>query len=986
MTKTMLLLGACALPLLAAAHAQPGEPAAVDAANADDLDEIVVVGTRAAIRSALERKREADAVVDAITAEDIGQLPDLSIAESLERVTGVTANEDRGRPTQLIVRGLSADFTLTTLNGRELASGGNGREVTLGLFPSELITTAVVRKSAVADEIAGGIAGTIDLQTLRPLDRGNRRLLSANARAVYRDNQADVEGVNNPGWRGSFAYADRFADGRIGIAFGASYLDQPLLTDSILNAQPSLPRTGFDRTNGFGDIDGDGVLDFVPSAAFRYNLEGGNQERLGLLGAAQFKPSDNWDINVDVLYSESDQDFVQQNLIFPFVPGFGANSVRFDTIITDDAAVGDTTTIGGDPIQTALLTGAELSNVRLNVENTYRQLKEETLSGGINVAYENDLWAVAVDASYSTVDANRPFVSNTFRRDGLSAIYSYEPGEVPNLLLSGADLSDPVTSGNARQGFQAQLLNFGDGNQLEDDILSGRFDITRKREGSFFTDLSAGVRYVDRSKSNVRDVDAYGFGRLRGVFAPGVNPPPAANQAVADAAAPFIGASPFGRTFDDAGALVPRGVAFVDPQGFFEAAGELDPLGRDARDFTDGTFDVDEESWAGYVRADFEGTAGGRGLRGNFGLRVVHTEVSTSRVGASFTAARDGDGNLTGLTIDDINEETVEFEEVDNDYTNWLPSLNVVYDLQDDLLLRFAAGRAISRPVFSLMGEALQLTNATVAGEGEAAEALVFRGSSGNPLLDPYQSDQVDLSLEWYPSDDLAIVAGVFYKNISDFVANQSRVVSIPTDDGEDVAFLINSPINQEGSDDFYGLEFGYQQAFTGLPGWGQFLGVQANYTWLGTTLENPISVPIGNGANQGVAADLCSSDDPDDLNVICATAVQPPNNFAEHTGNLIGYFDNGAFNFRLVGNYKSEYPRQGDNLDQYRVQEAEFQLDASLAADLTDRVRLIAAATNLTNEPARLYFTDPFGGGDADFHRYTEFGTTYTLGLRVRM
>ena len=979
--RQVLLTGAAASALAGAAAAQEGgEPAAVE----DRVtDEIVVVGVRQSIRSANDAKREADGVVDAITAEDIGQLPDISIAESLERVTGVTANEDRGRATQLIIRGLSADFTLTALNGRELAGGGNGREVTLGLYPSELITRALVRKSTVADAIEGGLAGTIDLQTLRPLDRRGARLVSGNLRAVYQDEQGDVEGVDNPGWRGSVAYADRFADGRVGIALGASYIDQPLVTDNLVIGQPSLPRVDPSvPPGGFGDTDASGVVAAVPGAAFRYNLEGGNQKRLGLLGAVQFQPTDAWDINLDVLYSDSDQDFTQSNLIVPIYPG-----LRFDGVEVDDDAVADATSLAGATVRTGLLTGADLSGVRVNVESFYRELLEETISGGLNATYETDSFAFSADLAYSQAEANRPFVGNTFRRNGLTGRYDYEPGGVPSLTLSGEDIAAPTFAGTAGQGFQGVLLNFGDPYQLKDEVVSGRIDGTWKRDGSFFTDLSAGVRYVDRDKSVSRDVDAYGVGPLRGLFAPAGTPNGPANDLVAAAGAAAAVASPFANPFDDTSIVTPGAPFFVDPRALLDAAVvDIEPQGLNARDFTDGTFDVEEEAVAAYVRADFEAVAGGRPLRGNLGLRVVRTDVLTTRVEPSFTATRDDSGQVTGVTIDPINADTVVFNEIENDYTNVLPSLNLVYEVQDDLLLRFAAGRAMSRPVFSLVGNSLTLQSAVEADETDAS-GLVFRGAAGNPELEPFESDQVDLSLEWYASDDLTLTGGLFYKSVSNFITNESSVVTFPDSEGGDVAFLVNRPVNDDEAEDFYGLEVGYQQAFTMLPGWMDGLGVQANYTWLETSLENRVDFPVGsrNGGQAGTLCEVGTVTGTQDA--ICLTTVQAPNNFAEHTGNLIGYYEKGGFTFRLAGQWKSDYPRQGDNLDQVRVQDDFFELDASLAFDLGENVRFIGAATNLTNEPARVYFTDPFGGASEDsLNRYTEYGTTYTVGLRVRM
>ena len=994
--KRTLLTGAAASAVAlglglgqASAQSEAGEPRAAQD-RTTDVDEIVVVGTRQAIRNAVERKREADTFVDAISAEDIGQLPDLSVAESLERIAGVTATESRGLPAQLVVRGLSADFTQTTINGRELTNGQPGRAVTLGLYPSELITTAVVRKSAVADALEGGIAGTIDLETLRPLDRGNRRLLSANARVVHLDNQGEVDGAENPGWRGSIAYADKFADGRFGIALGASYIDQPLITDNIQQAQRLLPNqrydAGFDgrppagRPGGFGDIDGDGSLDYLPNAALRYNLEGGNRKRLGLLGAVQIRATDTFEINADLLYADTQQDFTQTNIIVPFFPG-----LQFDNVTTDDAAIGDVVTEGGAVLRTGLVTGADLSNVRVNVENTLRELDEETISGGVNARFENDRFALSGDFALSITNGDRPFVGNTFRADGLTARYDYDLGGLPDLTLRGADFVNPTLSGNARQGFQPVLLNFGNPNDLRDALYSGRIDATYKVPDSAFTAVSAGVRYVDRSKSLERDVDGYGPGPLRGVFAPGLPPGPG-NAAVAAAAADALEGTRFGRTFGGSGALTPQGTFFLNPETFLAAAGDLEPLGRNARDFTDGTYDVAEESIAGYVRADFEAYPSGRSLRGNVGLRVVYTDVVTTRVEPSFTAVRNEVGDLVGIDLAPLNEDTVQFREIENDYTNILPSLNVAYDLRDDLILRFAAGRTMSRPIISLIGQAAVISGADEPGSGDAVEGLVARGSVGNPRLDPYEADQLDLGLEWYPSQDLSLSANVFYKSVSNFVLNQSTIQEIATSDGSTVPFTIDGPVNDDSAEDFYGIELAYQQAFTFLPGWASGFGAQANYTWLDTTLENEIAQSFGTQATNGPSARFCADPNSDVGDVVCQTYTSAPDNFAEHTANVIGYYDVESFTFRVAGQYTSDVPALGLNNDQPRFRDGVFQLDASLAFDLTDNLRFIAAATNLTNEPVRLYYNDPNGGQPQDtLSRYTEFGTTYTAGLRAR-
>ena len=942
---------------------------------------IVVTGVRAAIQSANQVKRNAEAVVDVITAEDIGQLPDLSVAESLERLPGVTSNEDRGRATQLIVRGLSADFTQTTLNGRELASGGNGREVTLGLYPAELITQAVVAKSPVASMVEGGIAGQIDLQTLRPLDRRGR-VISANLRGIYRNNAAEVEGVDNPGWRGSIALADKFADDRIGLAFGVSYIDQPLITDDILNAQPPLPNANFDidrggRRGGFGDIDGDGSIDFVPQVV-RFDAEGGNQKRLGVVGAIQFRPVPTFEINVDALYSDSQQDFIQSSLIVPFT-----NNLRFTNVVTSDAGVGDTVTQGGTPVATSLLTAAEIANQRFNIETFYRSLNEETISGGFNARHDDGVWAAALDVGYSRALASRPAVGNVFRRIGFTGFYDANNGQVPDYTFSIDPAAEPV-SANVNQGFQAQSLNIVN-SRLEDQIFSLNVDVGREFRGGFITGVSAGLRYVDREKVQTRDVDIYNIPLLQAAFAPGL-PGGAANGVVADAAAAAVVPFPFSNLYDNTSANVPRSWLFVDPILFRDAAATLTPLGRDARDFIQETYDVRENSMAGYVRADFAAFPGGRALRGNIGLRVVQTDSDTRRVEPAFTVVRGPDGNIQQVTVADLNEDTVQFSTIPNSYTNILPSLNVVYEVADDFLVRFAAARSISRPVFSLVGETLQLNSLEIDPNTPSGEVIQPTGVSGNPLLEPFESDQADLSLEWYPSLDLSIAVGAFYKNISNFVSNQSVLQQISTASGGSAAFIINQPVNEPGAQDFYGIEANYQHAFTFLPAPFDGLGVQLNYTWLGTTLTNEVDFALGTEATSNQAAALCAAGGAVDT-VICSTVVQNPNNFSEHSVNGVIFYEKGPFSLRFAGRYKSDYPRQGDGLDQYRVQDDEFFLDASIGLDLNRNIRLIGAVTNLTNEPARTYFTDPYDGANqSQLNRYTEFGTTYTLGVRVRL
>jgi iron complex outermembrane receptor protein len=219
MSATMLLVGtANAQDVTDAEKAE----AAKKATEAETIDKVTVKGIRRGIEDAIDTKQTATGIVESISAEDIGKLPDSSIAESIARLPGLTAQRERGRATQINIRGFAGDFAGTTLNGREQVSLGDNRGVEFDQYPSELLSAVTVYKTPDASLVGQGLSGTVDLQTVKPLSFGEQ-VMALN----YRFDQNKVAGQTENGGRFSFSYIDQFMDNTLGIAIGYARLDSP---------------------------------------------------------------------------------------------------------------------------------------------------------------------------------------------------------------------------------------------------------------------------------------------------------------------------------------------------------------------------------------------------------------------------------------------------------------------------------------------------------------------------------------------------------------------------------------------------------------------------------------------------------------------------------------------------------------------------------------------------------------------------------------
>ncbi len=381
--RRSLSTGVAVIALIVSAPALAQTPAA-----ADDAGEIVVTGIRGSLESAARLKRGTPTIVESISAEDIGKLPDVSIADSLARLPGVTAQRLEGRDQRLSIRGLGPDFSTTLLNGREQVTVGDNRGVEYDQYPSEFFQNVVVHKSADAALIAAGIAGTVDLRMLRPLDQ--KRTLSLRARGQMNGLKNLNPDSPRYGYRGSATYIDKFADDTLGIAIGLSAASTPSQNERY--AAWGYP----DDTNA-----GPAVGSALRLGGAKPYVQSNLLTRYGVVGTIEYEPSDAWHSTLDVLYSNFKETQKLRGIEFPINPGWGAG-----------------TTIANPTISNGFVTAATINGVHAVQRNDVNKRTAENFSVGWNNRFKiSDSAHLTVDASWSKSDRT-DFLLETYTGTG----------------------------------------------------------------------------------------------------------------------------------------------------------------------------------------------------------------------------------------------------------------------------------------------------------------------------------------------------------------------------------------------------------------------------------------------------------------------------------------------------------------------------------------------------------------------------------------
>ncbi len=756
-----------------AAFAQDTDPAEEEATE-DEGDVIIVSGFRASLESAVNEKRNSDLILESVTAEDIGKLPDDSIGESIARLPGVTSQRLNGRANVIAIRGLGPDFSQTLLNGREQTSTGDNRAVEFDQYPSEIVNQVVVYKTPSANLVGQGLVGTIDVRTVRPLEAG-KRILAIGAKGSYADIGALNAGSKEFGYRANATYVDQFADDTIGIALAAAYTDEPYQLQEF---------------NAWGYAgDGSAGAPFVIGGSKSF-VTSTQLKRFGVNGTFQAELSPTLMLTADAFYSNFNDDSIKRGIELPL--GFQAFGTTFDptTATTTPTEFGEFATSG------------TFENVEGVIRNDIFQRKADLYSGGINLEYEgDDGWSAFFDFGYSRTDRNELSLesySGTGYNVGVGATdtIGFTSGTTGTSFNPTLDYSDPnqivLTDPLGWGGSRVQAGYFND-RIIEDELFQYRLGVKHEMD-SFFSAVSFGLAYTDRSKALTPDE----FFVLPANGATEVAIPSQFLLRSTDLG--YLGLGPI--VSYDARDIIDAGVLVLDRNL--------------SNDIPAKAFSISEKLMTAYLQADIDKELGAGVLTGNVGVQAIHTNQKSS--GIAFAG-----GQQVNVTLGD-------------DFWDVLPSLNLSLRLDSDWVFRVAASRQIQRPQLDDLRSAIGYGINNNVAESPTGVAPFISGGGGNPLLRPYRANAIDFNIEKYFGNGAGVVAlQLFYKDVVSYIDGSRTIfdyAGLPTPAGQTPATTIgflDSEVNTGGGD-FYGAELSMTLPFDifseALEGFGTTGGV----------------------------------------------------------------------------------------------------------------------------------------------------------------
>ncbi|UAK26073.1 TonB-dependent receptor [Sphingomonas nostoxanthinifaciens] len=839
----------------------PAAQAASDTAPPDPANtaEIVVRGVRASLATAEAIKRTAPQIVDSIVSQDIGKLPDNTVSDALQRVTGVQVTRGAGEAGTVLVRGLPNITTL--LNGRE-AFTGTGRGVALQDIPAELIAGVDVYKTSTSDIIEGGITGTIDVRLRRPFDFDGLQIAGA-GRAVYSDQSRKW------GYLGSGLVSDRWETsiGDIGVLFGASYNRRRYRDDDAFDFV-SNPLAGSNV----------GIPDTVGGL-----YTSGNRQRLAFNGSVQWKPADNLEFYVDGLYTQYKNTY----------------AVDFFIGLPKAGTVTATTTYPNFPF---LANSSTTTNAYTLTSKQAYQNKTDTyqFNGGGKWTTGHAVLTSELTYNRSRLPGRNVITDTSFNSPQIGV--NFDQGGTPRVNLTGVNLTDPTL-------FSIQTL-FDNHSVAVSRQWAWRGDLLYTFDDGFLTNFKVGSRYTTRRATSQATAS---------------NPIPIGTPVPVSSISGFASISP--------GDLVKGALgvgSFVDANTNYllnntDAVRKIfgQPAGDRPYDPNLAFFD-DEKTYAVYAQAAFAFDLGSIRVDGTAGARIVNTSE-----------------NLQGNGVSSR-----------ENYLNVLPSFNARAKLTDQLQLRVAVAKTLTRPEFAQLNPLVSYTSNGQTGSSGTA----FTGGGGNPALQPIKTNAYDVSLEWYPAKATSVTLAGFYKDVFGYIQTYSQIEAY-----QGQTALVSRPRNT-GTGKLYGAEAAYQQFFDFLPGPLSGLGAQLNGTFIKGTTQDPIL-----GGQQRLT------------------------NVSKWSYNVVAIYEKYGASVRLAWNWRSSF------VDSYNsggvqagtiVADPTGQLDLSMNYAVTDYLSLTFDATNLTD---RVYH-DRFKGVNAVSGLYSStprdtrtYDRTFEVGARFK-
>lgn len=704
---------------------------AQDAAEDDNTEVIQVTGIRGALQRAQAIKMDETSIVEALSAEDIGKLPDTSIAESLSRLPGLTGERRNGRTSGLSVRGFNENYIGTSFNGRELIGMGDNRGVEFDLYPTEIVSNIVVYKTPEAGLLTQGIGGTVDIRTVSPLNAKS----SFTFNGTIERNQEDSfnPDFDDEGHRFSLNLVEQFGD-KLGIALTVASMESPRQEEQFrgwgytdANAANAAP--GVEVPDGTQILAGHDS--FVRSALL---------ERDSIAAVIEYAPNDKVKVQFDALYIN----FVENDVKRGLEEG-GPEWGGVDYTITG--------------VENGLVTSGYHSGFLSVVRNDAKEQDSELTTLGLNIEYQiNDYWTVVGDFSVSDVEKSITDVESYsgVGRAGTSsrvaprswtmsdggAIYGAHPTQ------PGVDLTDPSLISLAGTNFWGHPLvgddaqdGFVNQPEFDEELDSLRLSADGVVEWGIFTGLEFGFNYSERSKSKINN----------GSYLTSPNYPSATQI-------------PSGLGAVDLSFIGINGVLAYDSLSLFKSGfyNETDAALVQADRFGD-TYIVNENIMTYFAKLSIDTEVSGMFLKGNVGLQLVDVEQSST--GFSTFAGNDAFGTIVATEV-----------RGGADYTDVLPTLNLSLEVAEDQYVRTALSKVLSRPRLDDMRPNNQATfafNDDQIVDTDPANGP-WGGSAGNPNLKPLEANQFDLSYENYFADDGYFSVTFLYKEIKNWHRDRS--------------------------------------------------------------------------------------------------------------------------------------------------------------------------------------------------------------------
>ncbi|HCB75441.1 MAG TPA: TonB-dependent receptor [Sphingomonas bacterium] len=875
-----------AAPADAASRAAPG-----DQADAQD-GEIVVTGIRGGLRNAIAIKKEANAVVDVISSEDIGKFPDRNVAESLSRVPGVSIDRRFGEGEKVAILGTDPALNRLLLDGHGLASadwGGNdndpsSRTFNYSLLAPELVDRLEVYKSPEARIEDGSLGGTVIVRTRRPLDLpANSVFASAGYSYNDRSEKGNVRASGLYSWKNK---ADNF-----GILLAATYDKQNIVRAGVeffgydnnqANADGTRnspfvnrdPATGaLSLKNPNATITGGTITDLYNAASpfgINYAYFQQSRERASVSGAVQFKPTDDLTFTINGLYIDGNYNNYSQAMYT--IPGAWSGSVLQSATVANGVVTD--ATFGASPNQAAQL------------DTLVRKTKLKTKNLNFFGDWDNgDGAKVSFQAGWSEAKGGRnpEYLFNVQTK--LPFSYSITP-ESATVNFNG-DITNPAnffTNPNNNPAqiegrpvvVNGQALNAAQIGGLDYSVTTDRdifaaYDATIPIAFGPFTELLLGSRFVEHTNR----VDARGINTY-------LQTSRTLNQLGVD-----VGVTPDG-IFAGSGANGNAGSfinlseqAVIDILANAINSPLVDKVGASSK--------VKETIAASYVQLNFDQG----GLRGNIGGRLVYTQDKSNYA-------------LTQPTVANPNPQPMPTTST-SDYLKFLPSFNIAYEFSPQFILRGAVAKVISRPRYQDLAAAITQNDVT------------FDAGGGNPDLRPYESTNYEISAEYYPRPGALLSVELYRRDISNYIINtrQEGVTLFNSLTGQlESRYSVSRPING-GSAKVSGVLVNGQAEI-----WGGF-GIQANYAYQDSSTS---TIPGINGT----------------LNLPY---------LSKHTVNVVPYFERGPVQARLSYNYRTDYFRTIGRLGSIEKVAPYTQLDASASLAITKAISLTFNAQNLLDE-----------------------------------